>query len=119
MEKEIHSRSFKSGKDFTARLTLLKTLLSGTASNPDRKCRLNREEIRTGSATCAGYRADSCVCIPSNGTCLVPQKVKNLPVSAGDRVQSLGQEDPLEKRMAAHPSILAWRIPWTEEPSGL
>ena len=35
------------------------------------------------------------------------------------RVQSLGQEDPLEKGMAAHSSILAWRIPWTEEPGGL
>ena len=35
------------------------------------------------------------------------------------QVQSLGQEDPLEKEMAAHSSILAWRIPWTEEPGGL
>ena len=34
-------------------------------------------------------------------------------------VESLGQEDPLEKEMAAHSSILAWRIPWTEEPGGL
>ena len=39
--------------------------------------------------------------------------------SEGDWAQSLGQEDPLEKRMAAHSSILAWRIPWTEEPGGL
>ena len=35
------------------------------------------------------------------------------------QVQSLGQEDPLEKEMATHSSILAWRIPWTEEPDGL
>ena len=35
------------------------------------------------------------------------------------RVQSLGWEDPLEKEMATHPNILAWRIPWTEEPGGL
>ena len=35
------------------------------------------------------------------------------------RVQSLGQEDPLEKEMATHSSIFAWRIPWTEEPGGL
>ena len=35
------------------------------------------------------------------------------------QVRSLGQEDPLEKEMAAHPSILAWRLPWTEEPGGL
>ena len=37
----------------------------------------------------------------------------------GTQVQSLGQEDPLEKEMATHSSILAWRIPWTEEPGGL
>ena len=45
--------------------------------------------------------------------------VKNLPVNAGDietLVQSLGQEDPLEEGMATHSRILAWRIPWTEEP---
>ena len=35
------------------------------------------------------------------------------------QIQSLGQEDPLEKEMANHPSILSWRIPWTEEPGGL
>ena len=48
--------------------------------------------------------------------------VKNLPASAGDIetwVQSLDQEDPLEKEMATHSSILAWGIPWTEEPGGL
>ena len=47
------------------------------------------------------------------------QSVKNLPAMQETRVQSLGQEDPLEKGMATHPSILAWRIPWTEEPGGL
>ena len=50
---------------------------------------------------------------------LVAQTVKNLPVMQETRVQYLGQEDPLEKRMATHSSILAWRIPWTEEPCGL
>ena len=48
--------------------------------------------------------------------------VKNLPANSGDietRVRSLGQEDPLEKEMATHRSILGWRIPWTEEPGGL
>ena len=45
--------------------------------------------------------------------------VKNLPVKQETHVQSLGQEDPLEKKMATHSSILAWRIPWTEEPGGL
>ena len=46
------------------------------------------------------------------------QKVKNLPAMQETRVQSLGWEDPLEKRMATHSSVLAWRIPWTEKPSG-
>ena len=45
--------------------------------------------------------------------------VKNLPANAGDVVQFLGREDPLEKEMATHSSILAWRIPWTEEPARL
>ena len=45
--------------------------------------------------------------------------MKNLPPMQETRVQSLGQEDPLEKGMAIHSSILAWRIPWTEEPGGL
>ena len=45
--------------------------------------------------------------------------VKCLPTMWETRVQSLGWEDPLEKEMATHSSILDWRIPWTEEPSGL
>ena len=47
------------------------------------------------------------------------QMVKNLPAMQETWVQSLGQEDPLEKGMATHPSILAWRISWTEEPGSL
>ena len=47
---------------------------------------------------------------------LVAQTVKNLPAMQETWVQSLGEEDPLEKGMATHSSILAWRIPWTEEP---
>ena len=47
------------------------------------------------------------------------QTVKNLSVMQETRVQLLGQEDPMEKGMATHLSILAWRIPWTEEPGGL
>ena len=50
---------------------------------------------------------------------LVVQTVKNLPTTQETQVQSLGQEDPLEKEMATHSSIHAWRIPWTEEPGGL
>ena len=45
--------------------------------------------------------------------------VKNLPVMQEIKVQSLGQEDPLEKEMATHSSILAWEIPWTDESGGM
>ena len=50
---------------------------------------------------------------------LVAQLVKNLPVVQETWVQSLGQADPLEKEMATHSSILAWKILWTEEPGRL
>ena len=50
---------------------------------------------------------------------LVAQMMKNLPARQETRVRFLGWEDPLEKGMAAHSSILAWRTPWTEEPGGL
>ena len=50
---------------------------------------------------------------------LVAQMVKNLPAMQETWVQSLGQEDPLEKEMATQSGIFAWRIPWTEEPGGL
>ena len=55
----------------------------------------------------------------SEAASLVAQTVKRLPVVHKTRVQSLGWEDPLEKEMATHSSILAWRIPWTEKPGGL
>ena len=54
--------------------------------------------------------------MPSSGTSLVAQMVKNLPAIQESRFQSLGQEDPLEKKMATHSNILAWKIPWTKEP---
>ena len=50
---------------------------------------------------------------------LVAQMVKSLPAVQETRVRSLGREDPLEKEMATHSSILAWRIPWMVEPGGL
>ena len=59
---------------------------------------------------------------PSNFTpkaSLVAEAVKNLPAMQETWVQSLGQEDPLENRMATDSTILAWRIPWTEELEGL
>ena len=52
-------------------------------------------------------------------TSLVAQRVKYLPAMRETWVQSLGQEDPLEKEMATHSNILAWEIPWTEKPSKL
>ena len=54
-----------------------------------------------------------------NGASLVAQLVKNLPVMQETWVEPLDWEDPLEKGMATHSSILAWKIPWTEEPGGL
>ena len=50
---------------------------------------------------------------------LVAQRLKRLPAMWETWVRALGWEDPLEKEMATHSSILAWRIPWTEEPGGL
>ena len=50
---------------------------------------------------------------------LVAQTVKNLPAMQQTQVWSLGQEDPPENGVATHSNILAWRVPWTEEPSGL
>ena len=52
----------------------------------------------------------------SDGASLVAQRVKNLPAIQETQVPSLGREDPLEKEMATHSSILAWRIPWIEGP---
>ena len=50
---------------------------------------------------------------------LVVHTIKNLPTMQGIQVPSLSQEDPLEKGMAVYSSVLAWRIPWIEDPGGL
>ena len=55
----------------------------------------------------------------TNQTVIMAQAVKNLPEMEEMQVQSLGWEDTLEEEMATHSCILAWKIPWTEEPSGL
>ena len=52
-------------------------------------------------------------------TSLVAQTIKRLSTMQETRVKSLGWEDPLEKEMATHSSLLAWKIPWTEKPGGL
>ena len=57
--------------------------------------------------------------MPKTTTSLVAQTVKNLPAMQETWVQPLGREDPWEKEMATHSSILASRIPWTEEAGGL
>ena len=54
-----------------------------------------------------------------NRTFPVAQMVKNLPAMQKTQDRSLGLEDPLEKKMAIHPSVCAWRIPWIEDPGGL
>ena len=54
-----------------------------------------------------------------DGTSLVAQIVKNLPAMQETHIQSLGWEDPLEKELATHSSVLAWRSPWTEKPGRL
>ena len=54
-----------------------------------------------------------------NRSSLVAQTVKNLLAVQETQVQYLGEEDPLEEEMSTHSSILAWKIPWTEEPDGL
>ena len=56
---------------------------------------------------------------PLEGASLVAQRLKRLPAMRETWVRSLGGEDPLEKEMATHSTILAWRLPWTEEPGGL
>ena len=69
-------------------------------------------------------KPSQCVCRDSekgirSGASLVAQRVKRLPAIQETWVRSPGQEDPLEKEMATHSSILAWRISWTEEPGRL
>ena len=55
---------------------------------------------------------------PESWASLVAQRLKRLPLMRETQLQSLGQENPLEKEMATHSSILPWRIPWTEGPGG-
>ena len=74
-----------------------------------------------GSIPGSGRSPDEVVGYPLQYSCasLVAQLVKNLPAMWETWVRSLGWEDPLKKGMTTHSSILAWRIPWTEEPGGL
>ena len=65
------------------------------------------------------YAKDTDIIILHQWASLVAQRLKRLPPMWETWVQSLGREDPLEKEMATHSSILAWRIPWMEEPGRL
>ena len=56
---------------------------------------------------------------PESWASLVAQRLKRLPLMRETQLQSLGREDPLEKEMVTHSSILAWKIPWMEEPGRL
>ena len=73
----------------------------------------------TAIPVCSSSAGSHFSLICSLGPSVLAQMVKNLPAMQDTRVQSLGREDPLEKGMATHSSILAWRIPWTEEPGRL
>ena len=65
-----------------------------------------------------GSSASKYPCCPQSRASLVAQVVTNPPAVRETRVRSLGQEDPLEERMATHSSVLAWRVPWTQELAG-
>ena len=65
------------------------------------------------------YQKPYLKCLEYFKVSLVAQTVKNLPAMQETRVQSLGRVEPLKEEMATHSSIIAWRIPWTEEPGGL
>ena len=79
------------------------------------KAGMKQTKISCFSGTCVLVESDRHVNVAS----LVAQRAENLPIMRETWVPSPGWEDPLEKGMATHSSILAWRIPWTEEPGGL
>ena len=81
---------------------------------PEEKSALREEAISSSTMRC--NLPGLLVCL---GSFLVAQTVKNLPAMQETQVRSQGQEDSLEKGMATHSSILAWRIPWTVEPGWL
>ena len=70
-------------------------------------------------ANCLKSTTMLCICQNSSLSTLISQLVNHLPAMQETWVRFLGGEDPLEKEMATHSSILAWRIPWTEEPGRL
>ena len=79
-------------------------------SHQCQSCQLKKKKLSIVDLQC---------CVNFYGASLVAQRLKRLPGMRETRVRSLGWEDPLEKAVAPHSSILAWRIPWTEEPGRL
>ena len=98
------------------------TGLQGTSHGPGPEQALTSWRSRSPTWRPCPQRSGQCPLWSQSltaGASPVTQTVKNLPAMQETQVQSLGQEDPLEKGIATHSSILAWRIPWTEEPGGL
>ena len=110
---------FKIGKGVRQGYILSPCLFNFYAKYIMRNARLDDSEagIKIARRNTNNLRYADDICIYHIGWLhsLVAQRVKHLPVRQETRVWSLGGEDPLEKKMATHSSILAWRIPWTEE----
>ena len=104
MEFGSFQRSYQSQNDLSVRYWSLIFSLKNTA------CPISRTDFSF---------TDDCKLAVQLIASLMAQTVKNLPEMQETWIQSLGWDDPLEKEMATHSSILAWRTPWTEEPGGL
>ena len=78
-----------------------------------------REKKRNGEESFGDYQGTGSIVQKQCNASLVAKRLNCLPAVQETCVRSLGWNDPLEKEMATHSSILAWRIPWTEEPGGL
>ena len=89
-----------------------------TNSRAEQMSKMDLDEVGQESHRVRSYLPPQYLCIQREAS-LVAQRVKCLPAMRETQVQSLGQEDPLEKEMATHSSTLAWKIPWTEEPCKL
>ena len=97
----------------------------GTVKNETNKqIKYIRNSVSDSASDLTAYHLGSLTlfsCLDNSiiGAALVVQTVKNLSATQKTQILSLGQEDPLEKGITTHSSIIAWRIPWTEEPNKL
>ena len=92
-------------------------MLPGSSASKESACDAGDSSTIPGLRSSPGEGID--YSLQYSWACLVAETVKNLSTLQETWVQSLGWEDPLAEGMATHSSILAWRIPWTEEPGGL